>query len=132
MKRLFSLIIVFIAILSVFSFKENTKTSTASYYHDKFNGKRTASGEIFDNDGLTAANKTLPFGTKVRITNMKTGRSVIVRVNDRGPFNKNRAFDLSKAAFREIADMNTGIIPIEYEIIEEDSQTEVKAKIIIE
>lgn len=121
MKRLFFITMGWVMMLGLLSFKDNTRTSTASYYHDKFNGRKTASGEIFNNNELTAANKTLPFGTKVKVTNTKTGKSVIVRVNDRGPFTKNRDFDLSKAAFREIADIRSGIIPIEYEIITEDT-----------
>lgn len=106
--------------MGLFSFTEeaNKNTSTASYYHDKFNGRKTANGEIFNNNALTAANKTLPFGTKVKITNIKTGKSVVVRINDRGPFTKNRAFDLSKAAFSEIADIRSGVIPIRYEIVD--------------
>lgn len=121
MKRLIFGGTIAVSLFSIFSFSENTrtKTSTASYYHDKFNGKRTASGEIFSNKELTAANKTLPFGTKVKITNLNTNRSVVVRINDRGPFTKNRAFDLSKAAFREIGDIRKGTIPIEYEILED-------------
>lgn len=119
MKKLFFMIIGLGILLNLLSFKENVRVSTASYYHDKFNGKRTASGEIFNNKGFSAANKTLPFGTRVKITNIKTGKSVVVRVNDRGPHTKNRDFDLSKAAFQEIADIRSGIIPIEYEVLED-------------
>lgn len=109
-----------ISTFTIFSFKneEGTKTSRASYYHDKFNGRKTASGEIFDNKKMTAANKTLPFGTKVKITNLKNNESVVVRINDRGPFTKNRAFDLSKAAFDKIADLRSGTIPISYEVLD--------------
>jgi rare lipoprotein A len=103
-----------------FDKEKGVKTSTASYYHDKFNGRKTASGEIFDNKKMTAANanKTLPFGTKVKITNLKNEKSVIVRVNDRGPFSKKRAFDLSKAAFSKIADLRSGVVSISYEVVE--------------
>lgn len=121
MKRLILAGTIAVSMLSIFSFTINTgtKTSTASYYHDKFNGKRTASGEIFNNKEFTAANRTLPFGTKVRITNLNTNKSVVVRVNDRGPFTKSRAFDLSKAAFNEIGNVRSGTIPIQYEVIED-------------
>ena len=108
MKRAILVIIMMISTLGLYSFKYNAndndevKTSYASYYHDKFNGRRTASGEVFNNDKFTAAHRTLPFGTKVKVTNLRTGESVIVRIKDRGPFHSSRALDLSKAAFDEI------------------------------
>lgn len=123
MKRITLVIMMMISVLSLYSFTNNdegVKTSYASYYHDKFNGKKTASGEVFNNTRLTAASKTLPFGTLVKVTNMKTDKSVVVRINDRGPFVKGRALDLSKAAFEEIGSTSSGVIPIEYEIINED------------
>lgn len=70
----------------------------ASYYADKFNGRRTASGEAFSNAALTAAHRTLPFGTRLLVTNPANGKSVVVRVNDRGPFHGSRVLDLSKSA----------------------------------
>ena len=113
-----------ISTLGLFNFKTNTedakKTSFASFYHDKFNGRKTASGEIFDNKKFTAANMKLPFGTKVKITNLRNGESVVVRVNDRGPFHSGRAFDISKAAFDEIGDLKHGTLPIEYEVLDEE------------
>ncbi len=81
----------------------------ASYYADFFQGRKTASGERYDGRKLTAANRTLPLGTRVRITRVDTGRSVVVRVNDRGPFGKRRRiFDLSKAAARELDMLHVG------------------------
>ena len=74
----------------------------ASYYGKRFHGRRTASGERFDMHGLTAAHRTLPFGSLVRVTNPATGRSVTVRINDRGPFSHGRLIDLSRAAAEEI------------------------------
>ncbi|MEO8252800.1 MAG: septal ring lytic transglycosylase RlpA family protein [Flavobacterium sp.] len=79
------------------------KSAHASYYADKFNGRGTASGVKFNNNKYTAAHKKLPFGTKLRITNEANGKSVIVVVNDRGPFVKSRDIDLTKRAFMEIA-----------------------------
>lgn len=79
------------------------KDAHASYYHDKFNGKKTASGKRFDNKKLSAAHRKFPFGTKLRITNEANGKSVIVEVIDRGPFARGREIDLSKRAFMEIA-----------------------------
>lgn len=80
----------------------------ASYYGDAHAGNRTASGERFDPDGMTAAHRSLPFGTRLRVTDPSTGRSVIVRVNDRGPFHKSRILDLSEAAARELGIVRRG------------------------
>ncbi|WP_160136428.1 septal ring lytic transglycosylase RlpA family protein [Chryseobacterium sp. c4a] len=122
MKRFILVIIMMISTLGVYSFTSNAldakKTSYASYYHDKFNGRKTASGEIFDNSKFTAANRTLPFGTNVKVTNLRNGKEVIVRINDRGPFHSSRSLDMSKAAFDEIGDINHGTIPVEYEIVD--------------
>jgi rare lipoprotein A len=98
------------------SFKKNVH---ASYYHDKFNGKKTASGKRFDNNKYTAAHKTLPFGTKLKVTNIASGKSVIVEVIDRGPFVKSREIDLSKRAFMEIAkNKGIGAMIVNIEIVE--------------
>ena len=80
----------------------------ASYYGERFRGRRTASGERFDPDRLTAAHRTLPFGTRLRVTNIRTGQSVVVRVNDRGPFHGSRVIDLSKGAARRIGLLRSG------------------------
>src|SRR3954452_5351036 len=74
------------------------QTGAASWYGPGFHGKRTANGETFNTHALTAAHKTLPFGTKVQVTNERTGKSVVVRINDRGPYAHGRVIDLSKAA----------------------------------
>ena len=84
------------------------KDAHASYYADKFHGRRTASGAIFDMHKYTAAHKKFPFGTKLRVTNQANGQSVIVEVTDRGPFVRSREIDLSKIAFMEIA-KNKGV-----------------------
>ena len=76
----------------------------ASYYHDKFIGKKTASGVVFDNKAYTAAHKTLPFGTKVKVTNLKNFKSVILTITDRGPYTKGREIDITKKAFMELAE----------------------------
>ena len=93
-----------------------TQTGKASYYADKFNGRKTASGQKFRNSKLTAAHKTLPFGTKIKVTNLDNGRSVKVEVNDRGPFVAGRIVDLSKKAARRIdmIDKGVGNVKIEY------------------
>ena len=84
------------------------KNAHASYYHDKFNGKKTASGKRFDNSKLTAAHRKLPFGTKLKITNEANGKFVIVEVIDRGPFARGREIDLSKKAFMDITSNKRG------------------------
>ncbi|HOV37517.1 MAG TPA: septal ring lytic transglycosylase RlpA family protein [Spirochaetales bacterium] len=91
----------------------------ASWYGGKFHGQKTASGEIFDTNLLTAAHKTLPFGTLVRVTNLYTEKSVIVRINDRGPFVEDRIIDLSKAAADAIGLTNQGIGRVKLEIVQE-------------
>lgn len=82
----------------------------ASWYGPGFHGRRTASGETFNTHALTAAHRSLPFGTRVTVTNRATGRSVVVRVNDRGPFAHGRVIDLSQAAARAIG--ITGTAPV--------------------
>lgn len=90
----------------------------ASYYHDKFNGRKTASGKRFNNNELTAAHKKLPFGTKLRITNEINNKSVIVVITDRGPFIKGREIDLSKKAFMDIAtNKKSGLVYVTIEIL---------------
>lgn len=88
-------------------------TGTASYYADRFTGKRTASGEAYDPEDFTAAHRTLPFGTRVRVTDMASGRSVIVRVNDRGPWSNGRVIDISRAAARELDLIRRGHGPVQ-------------------
>lgn len=99
---------------SKFSYYEKGE---ASWYGPGFNGKKTASGEKFDMYKLTAAHKKLSFGTKVRVTNLKNGKSVIVKINDRGPFVKGRVIDLSKKAAQEIDMINAGHVPVKIEIL---------------
>ncbi|RRJ92334.1 septal ring lytic transglycosylase RlpA family protein [Paenimyroides tangerinum] len=97
---------------------ESAKTS---YYHDKFNGKKTASGQVFNNGKYTAAHKTLPFGSKLRVTNNENDESVIVTVNDRGPFTKGRHLDLSKQAFLDIThNKGAGVLNVKIEVLPED------------
>lgn len=91
----------------------------ASFYGSEFNGRKTANGEIYDETALTAAHRTLPFGTVLRVTNLQNGLSVIVRVNDRGPFHPNRVIDLSKNAAEEIDLIQYGVTDIEAEILEQ-------------
>lgn len=96
------------------------KDVLATYYADKFNGRKTTSGERFHNKKYTAAHMRLPFGTKLRVTNEKNGKFVDVKVNDRGPFSKKLEIDLTKQAFMEIAShKGAGTFKVKIEIIEE-------------
>lgn len=85
----------------------------ASWYGERHHGRRTASGETFDMHALTAAHRTLPFGTRVRVRNPATGDSVVVRINDRGPFKQGRVIDLSRAAAERIGLIRAGVAPVE-------------------
>jgi len=91
---------------------------SASYYAAKFDGRRTASGERFDNDEMTAAHRTLPFGSLVRVTNPANGRRVVVRINDRGPFTRGRLIDVSRAAAVELGMVGRGHADVELALIE--------------
>jgi rare lipoprotein A len=84
----------------------------ASWYGEPFHGRRTASGEVFNMNELTAAHKTLPFGTRVRVRNLITGQDVVVRINDRGPFTKGRVIDLSRTAAEQIGLIRYGVVPV--------------------
>ncbi len=89
-----------------------TETGIASYYADSYEGRKTANGEIFHSSALTAAHKKLPFGTRVKVTNLKNGKTVKVRINDRGPFVAGRIIDLTKAAAKKIDMINDGIVRV--------------------
>ena len=95
------------------------ETGVASYYAKKFEGRRTASGDRYDGDRLTAAHRTLPFGTKVRVTNLANDASVVVTVNDRGPFRKNRVIDLSRRAARTLGFIADGTTLVAIEVVDD-------------
>ena len=119
---LLSFVILFIltGCSNVASKNDNGKgiTGKATWYGKKFHGKKTASGEKFDMFAMSAAHKSLEFGKKVMVTNVENGKSVEVYINDRGPFMKGVVLDLSYAAFKEIADINDGIIKVKMEVLE--------------
>jgi len=98
--------------LNINSFGQN-----ASYYATKFNNKVSASGIIFHNNNYVCAHRTLPFGTKIKVTNIKNNKSIIVTVIDRGPFIKKRVIDLSQRAFKSIASLKSGFITVKIEIL---------------
>ena len=100
MKKI--IIIILMLLTSIITLAEKGK---ASYYGSK---------------GMTSAHKTLPFGTKVKVTNVKNGKSVIVTINDRGPFVKGRIIDMSKSSFAKIANLSAGVVDVEIEVVKED------------
>lgn len=89
----------------------------ASYYGKKFHGNPTASGERFDMNKMTAAHRTLPFGTRVKVTNLRNKRSITLRINDRGPFKKDRILDMSKAAAKKLGILETGTATVTMEVV---------------
>lgn len=93
-------------------------SGVASYYGRKFNGRRTANGERFNMNAFTAAHRTLPFGTKVRVTNPRNGKSVVVRINDRGPFHGGRVIDVSRAAATELGLIQRGHGKVDLAVVE--------------
>ncbi len=95
----------------------SAQNGKASYYADKFHGRTTASGEKYDKNKMTAAHKKLPFGTRVRVTNKGNGKSVIVRINDRGPFVKGRIIDLSRAAATKVDMIRAGVVDVKMEVL---------------
>lgn len=89
----------------------------ATYYGSRSHGRKTASGETFNKNEMVCAHRTLPFGTRVRVTNKKNGRSVVVRVIDRGPFGKGKVIDLSPAAARQLDMIKAGVVPVHLEVV---------------
>lgn len=95
-----------------------TQTGKASFYADKFEGHPTASGEKYKHNKLTAAHKTLPFGTVVRVTNLANGSTVDVKINDRGPYIEGRVIDLSKSAAEKLGFINLGVTDVKLEVVD--------------
>jgi rare lipoprotein A len=102
---------------------EATEEGIASYYADQFHGRTTSNGETFDMNRLTAAHKTLPFNSVVRVTNKNNGKTVVVRINDRGPFIEGRIIDLSLAAAKEIDLIGPGSAPVRLEVLDFGPET---------
>ncbi|MFB0565438.1 MAG: septal ring lytic transglycosylase RlpA family protein [Candidatus Aminicenantaceae bacterium] len=104
----------------------NVQTGLASWYGTDFHGKKTSSSEIFNMHDMTAAHKTLPFGTYVMVTNLNNGKSVMVRINDRGPFIRGRIIDISYAAAKVIDMVGSGVAPVRIEVVREFSPPKLK------
>jgi rare lipoprotein A len=132
MRRVFAVAVVFAWILAGCGSSSPRFTSSsgavetaahalegyASYYAEEFNGRPTANGEVFDMNALTAAHRTLPFNTRLRVINLENGRSVVVRINDRGPFKDDRMIDLSLAAAKEVGLILNGTARVRLEVLE--------------
>ena len=117
----FYFIVITLALLSACS-THNTNNKAdfsgqASWYGAQHHGKKTASGERFNQNALTAAHRTLPFGTRVKVTNTLNNQSVTVRINDRGPYSKGRVIDLSRAAAAKINMIQQGVAPVRIQIL---------------
>lgn len=95
------------------------KTGLASYYGAKHHGKRTASGERFNQHGLTAAHRQLPFGTRVKITNLNNDRSCVVRINDRGPYSRGRLIDVSREAAEQLGMLRSGTAQVRVQALDD-------------
>ena len=96
---------------------KHSQTGTASYYSKGLHGSRTASGERHNRHEMVAAHRSLPFGTKVKVTNLSNGKEVVVKINDRGPFTKGRVIDLSYGAFSKIENPGKGLTKVKLEVL---------------
>lgn len=105
------------AVASAQAGNADTKTVTASYYSNRYNGRRTANGQHFSNNALTAAHRSLPFGTKVKLTNTRNNRSVVVRINDRGPFVKGREMSVTRLAAQRLGFVRAGTASVTMEVL---------------
>lgn len=104
-------------LISFVALANQIQQGKASYYSSKFVGNKTANGEIYSHEKLTCAHRTLPFGTKLKVVNIKNNKSVIVTVNDRGPFSDSRIIDLSKSAAQQLDFISHGVADVTLEII---------------
>ena len=107
--------IILATVLTISSIMPAFAGNIASWYGNQFHGRKTASGEIFNQWAMTAAHKTLPFGTRVKVTHLKTGNSIVVRINDRGPFIRGRVIDLSRGAAQKLG--CPGICQVKLEVL---------------
>lgn len=116
-------VLVLVVMASSVAIASPPETGLASFYSDSFHGKKTASGEKYDKNQLTAAHKTLPFGTMIKITRLDNNKSVVVRINDRGPYIKGRVIEVSKKAADAIDLTKAGVAKVKIEVIKGNSPT---------
>lgn len=128
----FLLLISGFCLVSAFTFSEKEEYGKAGYYADSLHGRKTASGEKYDKNELSCAHKSLPFGTKLRVTRLDNKKSVIVRVNDRGPFSEGYVIDLSRKAAEQIDLIKKGVAKVKVEIMESEGKKSSKFKSIKE
>jgi rare lipoprotein A len=107
---------------------EHQLEGKAAYYSNRFNGRKTASGQRFNNAAMTTAHNTLPFGTRVKVTNTKNNKSVVVRVNDRGPSTPGRVFDLTRAAAKKLGYVRAGLADVKAEVVAQPAMKSGKKK----
>lgn len=112
-----AMLVTLLPIAATWAKTDAAQKGIASYYHDRFQGLKTASGEPYDRQAYTAAHRHLPLGTKVRVTHVATGKSILVRINDRGPFGKDRIIDLSRRAARDLGILGQGVAPVRVEVV---------------
>jgi len=118
------ILLVLLTLSPIFAAAED---GLASWYGGKFHGRMTSSGEVFDTNTMTAAHRTLPFGTVVKVTNLENGKSALVKINDRGPFVGGRIIDLSRAAAAAIGMIDSGVAHVSLQIVEFVSQSDLFA-----
>lgn len=126
-KQAFLITLLAVLLVPVFANAQQEELGLASYYSDLFHGKPTASGELYDKNKMTAAHKTLPFGTIIKVTRLDNGKSVQVRVNDRGPYISGRIVELSRAAAEKIDLVRDGVTRVKVEVVTEDANKETTA-----
>ncbi|HMR81649.1 MAG TPA: septal ring lytic transglycosylase RlpA family protein [Niabella sp.] len=112
-KILYAILILLLCQIYMGCSKKIVESGKASFYADKFIGRKTASGTVFRQNRMTAAHKTLPFGTKVKVTNLSNGKKAKVRITDRGPFVEGRIIDLTKKAAKRLDMVNAGVVKVE-------------------
>lgn len=123
MYRTRLLLTAFFSLVSIFTLTVQAQSDgKASYYSSGLHGRRMSNGERYDRNGFTCAHRTLPFGTRLRVTNPRNGRSVIVRVTDRGPFVRGRVVDLSYAAARELGTLSCGVAYVKVEVVPKETE----------
>ncbi|MFM2387433.1 MAG: hypothetical protein RL660_2190 [Bacteroidota bacterium] len=123
MKKIFSVLLVLFLYIQL---QAQTLTGTASFYASKFNGRKTATGAVFSNNGMTCACNKLPLGTRVRVTNTKNGKSVEVVVNDRLAPNSKRLVDMTQRCAKELGFYNAGLTTVKVEVIKKKAKEEPK------
>lgn len=114
------ILISLICLFTIPAIGQKIQKGKASYYASKFDGRPTASGEKFSNKALTAAHPKLPFGTMVKVTNVKNGKHVILRINDRGPFSKGRIIDVTQKAAKQLGFYKEGIAVVKVEVVKKN------------